>query len=229
MKILTPAAFVLLVPLSLSIAVGAGGEEEGISTEDWFPLEERETVYEITEGEDEGERAVERFSPVDGEEDRWRLEMEGRRTTTVQVRPDGELNVMEQVLPKKEMRWVFDPPATMLPPRLVEGQPIRESGKVRVYDTEDGEEEHAGTYTQELELITTNGEVETPAGEQAGYHVRAIQIFDLSLADIRLEMNFVFHPEDGLVYQHMARKTEKVGLFEDDWVEEMRLEEGGDP
>lgn len=198
----------------------AGAEE--ISVGALVSMESRHTVFEIIEGKGKGGKVSMTLKPA-ADKDAWVLTFEGLYRFFLHRSPEGAVRIKNMELLEKQKRIAFFPPFELIPIVQDRDQGSK-TGRVDIFDMEDGEKAHQGEYTQHFKDLR-RADFKTPDGAETGYLQRNGILIDLVFANIQIDLEIGWSDDQKLVYWRPTRTIEKIGLFTETNFRELAVSE----
>jgi len=190
-----------------------------VASTDLMEPRDATVVYKVTEGPDAGRDLV---LVVVTDDQGWIATLTGWNRVRMTRSEQGAVLTHFDVDLASKVRVDYDPPITILPPRLAVGKPFEGDCRVQVRNLDDGSLRTRGTCQYRVELIGRQI-VTTPAGEFDAFLVRTHRHMKLTLADAVITTLDAYGPQRGQVAHRLVKKVRLLGLVPTQSSREMRL------
>jgi len=197
-------------------------EAEEISVGSLVAMDVRHTVFEIIEGEGKGRKVSMTLKPA-ADKDAWILSFEGMYRFFLHRSPDGPVEIHKMELLEEKKRIAFSPPFTLIPV-VQERDHLPQTGRVDIYDIENGKKAHQGEYTETFKDLR-RADFTTPDGAKPGYLQENEFFIDLVFANIEIDLEIGWSDDRKLVYWRPTKTIEKIGLFTESSFRELAVSE----
>ena len=175
-----------------------------------LPLEAREDLFKVIEGEGTGEQIRQQL--VESEEGVYVLTFGDRNRLFLTKDADGALVIARLELLDENKGVAYDPAVPLLPASIRPGRAYEYASQARVYDLETREVTHSGTARHRINEIA-RGQFDTDIGQTRGYLVTLDHRVNLPLATVTIDLEVGYEPGYGIVYRRMRSNVQKLGLF----------------
>lgn len=211
-----PLILVAKLLVATLVAIGssearAGDPEAGYTAAELLPFEPRRALFQHDLPREKKSEQV-RWSrmPVEGDGNRYRIEVPGVSAALLERAEDGSIRIVSHWDHRKKHRIDYDPPTLLLPARLVAGEEYEVVSQVVVYDTSDGSREAGGKCIHRVRLVAGGEKISTPAGEIEAVRVDLTREVDVPIAKARVTIELGFVPGVGRV---LERTLEELSFF----------------
>lgn len=189
----------------------AGDPESGYTAAELLPFEPRRALFQHDlPREKKTEQVLWSRMPVEGDGNRYRIEVPGVSAALLERAEDGGIRIVSHWDHRKGHRIDYDPPTLLLPARLVAGEEHEVVSQVVVYDTSDGSREAGGKCIHRVRLVDGGEKISTPAGELEVVRVDLTREVDVPIAKARVTIELGFVPGVGRV---LERTLEELSFF----------------
>jgi len=194
-----------------SLEAPAEDAKVGHAAAELLPFEPRRALFQHDQpGEKTSEKVVWSRMPVEGEANRYRIDVPGVSAALLERTGDGSIRIVSHWDHRKGHRIDYEPPTLLLPARLVAGEEHEFVSQVVVYDTGDGSREASGKCIHRVRLVAGGEKVSTPAGELDVVRVDLEREVDVPIAKARVTIELGFVPGVGRVVE---RTLEELSFF----------------
>jgi len=189
--------------------VMAHAADDSVTAAQLLPLREAEARFVVTAGKDKG-RVIN--ATLERDDEGWRLDMGKMKDRRLRAAKDGAVTMPWTEVEDSDSTLRFSPAAQVLPAKLTKGKAVKTDGRVRISNIAGDRNKASGKFERTVTLIGRQ-RVTTPAGAFDAHNVRAVEKFDLGLADVLVTTDTHYAPGTGIVRQHVVSKVTKLGLF----------------
>jgi hypothetical protein len=185
--------------------------EVGYTADELLPFEPRQALFQHDRPREKtSEQVLWSRAPVEGEGNRYRIEVPGVSAALLERAEDGSIRIISHWDHRKGHRIDYDPPTLLLPARLVAGEEHEVVSQVVVYDTRDGSREASGKCIHRVRLVAGGERLSTPGGELEVVRVDLTREVDVPIAKARVTVELGFVPGVGRV---LERTLEELSFF----------------
>ena len=214
----------VLLIMSAGARANAGGPTTGadrthadlriplpVTAEELMPLEVRHGVYLVTEGPAKGTQVPFTFEPHG---DHWVLTKQGLARHELHRDRRGNLLIDREIDLREDRQIDYVSPVMLVPAMVDRTTSLTGKTRVTVRSTRMPSVTYRGICTWQMYFIGVDP-VETPAGMQPAYRLRAKREIRLPLAQISMTIDFEYVRGTGVVATGVDQVIRSLGLFTD--------------